>query len=204
MVSPSKPMMSLCPMRSTPSAADVRIIQHEADIAARRLQRRYRLSRDDLEDFRQDLITDLLARLGAFDPTRGQLGAFAGRVMANRATRLAQRITRHRRMYGARPVSLDEIIPDTDGLTRGDLIAEEEGLSAHLGQPVDAFIPTEHRIDVERGVGSLEPGEGALCAALSHASVDRLATTGHGARSSIYRRIKNIRLALTAAGVGIG
>lgn len=104
-------------------------------------------------------------------------------------------------MYGATPISLDETIPESDGLTRGDLIAEADGLSALFGQTVDAFAAAEERLDVERGLGSLEPADGALCAALSRTTVDRLAASGHGARSSLYRRVKDIRLALTAIGV---
>ena len=188
-------------MRSSISRDDLQILLHEADIAARRLVRQLRLPRADLDDVRQDLLVDLIARLPAYDAGRGTLGAFAGTILANRATRIANKAKRERRMYGATPISLDHVIPDSDGLTRGDLIAEADGLSALCGQPVDAFATAEHRLDVERGLGSLEPADGALCAALSRTSVDRLAANGHGARSSLYRRVKDIRLALTAIGM---
>jgi RNA polymerase sigma-70 factor (ECF subfamily) len=189
------------PMHTPISRDDLQILLHEADIAARRLVRQLRLPRADLDDVRQDLLVDLIARLPAYDPERGSLGAFAGTVLTNRATRIANKVKRKRRMYGATPISLDEIIPGSDGLTRGDLIAEDDGLSALFGQPVDAFAAAEHRLDVERGLGSLEPADGALCAALSETTVDRVAASGGGARSSLYRRVKDIRLALTAIGV---
>lgn len=188
-------------MHSPISRDDLQILLHEADIAARRLVRQWRLPRADLDDVRQDLLVDLIARLPAYDPERGSLGAFAGIVVANRVARLANKVKRERRMYGATPISLDESIPDSDGLARGDLIAEADGLSAHVGQPVDALAAAERRLDVERALGSLEPADGALCAALSRTTVDRLAATGQGARSSLYRRVKDIRLALTAIGM---
>jgi RNA polymerase sigma-70 factor (ECF subfamily) len=188
-------------MHSSISRADLQILLHEADIAARRLVRQLRLPRADLDDVRQDLLVDLIARLPAYDADRGTLGAFAGSVLTNRATRIANKVKRERRMYGATPISLDEVIPDSDGLTRGGLIAEADGLSALFGQPADAFASAEERLDVERGLGSLEPADCALCAALSRATADRLAASGHGARSSLYRRVKDIRLALTAIGV---
>jgi RNA polymerase sigma-70 factor (ECF subfamily) len=188
-------------MHSSISRDDLQILLHEADIAARRLVRQLRLPRADLDDVRQDLLVDLIARLPAYDADRGTLGAFAGAILANRATRIANKVKRERRMYGATPISLDEAIPESDGLTRGDLIAEADGLSALFGQPVDAFTAAEERLDAERGLGSLEPADGALCAALSRTTVDRLAASGHGARSSLYRRVKDIRLALTAIGV---
>ena len=183
------------------SQSDLQILQFESDVAARRLIRKLRLPYDDLADLRQDLLLDLFARLPAFDPERGSLGAFAGIVMANKATRIANKVKRERQLYGAVPASLDETLPNGDGATRGDLIAEEAGLAAYHGQPVDAFAEVERRLDVARGLGTLDSNDGSLCAALSRTTVDRLAGNGRGARSSLYRRVKDIRLALLAAGL---
>lgn len=191
-------------MRPSISPDALHVILHEADIAARRLIRQLRLPRADLDDIRQDLLVDLIGRLPAFDPERGSIGAFAGVVLANRATRIANRVKCERRIFGYVPVSIDETIPDSDGLTRGDLVAEDEGLAAYFGQPVDAFGAAERRLDLERGLGSLDPHDGALSAALSLTTLDRLAANGRGARSSLYRRVRSIRLALTAVGVGAG
>ena len=185
------------------SPSDLRFLLREADFAARRLLRQLRLPRADLDDVRQDLLVDLIARLPGFDSARGSLGAFAGAVMSHKATRIATKIKRERRIFGAVPISLNETIPDTDGLTRGDLLSEEESLSHHLGQPVGVFAATEHRIDVERGLSLLDQDDRALCAALSHTTVDRLAESGRGARSSLYRRVKDIRFALTAFGIQV-
>lgn len=190
-------------MRSELSPSDLQIILDEADVAARRLSRRMRLSRDDLADSRQELLVDLIARLPAFDPGRGTIGAFAGIVMANRATRLAHRVHHHRRMFGVVPRSLDEIVPNGGGATRGDITAEEDGLAAVLGQPVDAFAESERRIDLERGLGTLGAEERVLVAALYRTdTAHQLAATGLGSRSDLYRRAREIRLSLVAAGLG--
>lgn len=188
-------------MQSPISRAELQTLLHEADIAARRLIRKLHLSKDHLADFRQDLLVDVIARLPAFDPSRGSLGAFAGIVMANRAARLAHKVKRERRLCGAVPTSLDEPVPDGDGATRGDLVAEGDGLSAYFGQPVDAFAEVERRLDVERGLGALDPDDARLSAALSQSNIDELVDRDHAARSSLYRRVKNIRLALLAAGL---
>lgn len=188
-------------MRCSISQDDLRTILYEADAAARRLLRQLRLSRSDLDDLRQDFLVDLIARLPAFDRERGSLGAFAGVVMANRATRLTQKVKRQRQLHGATPISLDDHILDSDGAARGDLIAEEDGLPACLGQPVDAFAAIDRRIDVERGLGALDPNDAKLAAALSHLTVDELAGRGPASRSGLYRRVKTIRLALLAAGL---
>ena len=188
-------------MHSPISTGDDPILFHEADIVARRLVRQLRLPRADLDDVRQDLLVDLIARLPAYDPERGSLGAFAGVVLRNQATRIAAKVNRQRRLHGAVPVSLDEPVPESDGLTRGDLVAEADGLAALFGQPVDTFADIERRLDVERAMGGLGRADGRLCAELSRVTADRLAATGRGARSSLYRRVKDLRLALTAMGL---
>jgi RNA polymerase sigma-70 factor (ECF subfamily) len=183
------------------SRADLQLLLLEADAQARRLLRRLRLPRTEIDDIRQDLLVDLIARLPAFAPERGSLGAFAGVVLRNHATRIAARIKRERAAFGAVPVSLDEEHPGRDGATRGALTAAEDGLSTWLGQPVDAFAAVEQRLDVERGLGTLDPRDGALCAALAHTTIERLAARGRGSRSTLYRRLEDIRLALTAHGL---
>lgn len=183
------------------SRNDLQILVREANVAARRLIRQLRLPYADLADLRQDLLVDLLVRLPAFDPERGTLGAFAGFIMANRATRIANRVKREHRLYGAVPMSLDATLPNSDGATRGELVAEFDALAAYFGQPVDAFAEVERRLDVERGLGLLDSDDGKLCAALSQTTVHRLVSSGRAARSSLYRRVKDIRLALAAVGV---
>jgi hypothetical protein len=48
-------------MRSTISPAVVQVLLHEADVAAHRLVRKLGLPRADLDDIRQDLLTDILS-----------------------------------------------------------------------------------------------------------------------------------------------
>jgi DNA-directed RNA polymerase specialized sigma24 family protein len=183
------------------SPDDLHSFRYEADKAARRLLCQLRLPKDHLDDIRQDLLLDALRRLKWFDPKRGSLGAFTNTVMANKATCIARQANAHRRLFGANPISLDELIPGFEGTTRSETIAEEDGLSALFGQPTDAFAAAERRVDIERRLAILSRKDGALCAALSHATVDELAAAGHGARASLYRRVRDIRLALIAFGL---
>lgn len=188
-------------MRFELSSDDLHVLQHDADMAARRLIRQLRPSKDDLSDIRQELILDALARLKGFDSARGSLGTFLNTVMTNKATRIARQLKAHRRLFGACPASLDEPMPGMPGTAQGDLIAEEDGYAAFFGQPTDAFAAAERRIDLERRLGILHQTDGTLCAALSRATIDELAASGCGARASLYRRLHDIRLALTAAGL---
>lgn len=77
--------------RITP--ADLQIIQHEADIAARRLIRKLCLPSDDHADIRQELLVDLIARLPAFDPSPARIAILAQVVQIDKiqVTQFAER-----------------------------------------------------------------------------------------------------------------
>ena len=188
-------------MRQSISQDDLRTLLHEADVAARRLARKLGLPRADLDDIRQDLLTDLLARFHAFDAERGSLGAFAGLVMANRVTRITQRVINHRRMYGVEPVSLDAPVVNASGVKFGDQIPEEQSLAAIQGHWVNPIAQVERRLDLERGLGTLDEKGRRLVADLLRGSAHWLARAGLGSRSTLYRQTRELRLALMAVGV---
>ena len=188
-------------MPSSISQDDLRIILHEADVAARRLLRRLSLSGDDLADLRQDLLTDLFVRLPRYDRDRGSIGAFAGLVMANRATRIAKNAYRHRRMFGVLPLSIDDPLTNGDGATRGDRISEEEGFAAFLGPPVNRIAETELRLDLDRALGTLPHLDRVLCAHLVDRTPTELSRDGFGSRASLYRKFRKLRLRLMTSGL---
>lgn len=176
------------------NCAELAIIQREANAAARRLARRLNLSADARCDICQELLVDLVARLGHFDPERGTLGAFAGRIAANQACCIAKRILRERRVTAC---SLDQ---DGSGI-RVDQIPEEQGLCAMFGQPTDPCGAIERRLDVGRCATRLTMSEAALCRALSEHPVAELVRRGLGSRSTIYRRIAELRALFAASGL---
>lgn len=181
------------------SSLDLDHLRREADRAAARLVRQFRLPPSDRDDFRQDLLVDLIARLKGFDPARGSLGAFAGTVVAHRAAHLASGIVRDRAVFA--PVSLDDPLPDADGTTVGDTVAEDGGYLAVMGQPTDGFAAVEHRLDLDRALGGLRPSDLTLCTALTHRTPTELSQDGRGARASLYRQVREIRLRLMTAGL---
>ncbi len=130
------------------SSSDIRILQHEAEVAARRLARRLRLPQSDLADLRQELLFDLIARLPAFDPERGSLGAFAGTVMAHKGVGIARKIQCERRLFGAEPISVDD--PERSWLR--ETVPEDRGLGALLGGSRDAHASMDLAQDVTRAV----------------------------------------------------
>ena len=171
----------------------------EARIASASLVAQLRLPRHERDDLRQDLLADLIARQSSFDPSRGTWGAFVGTVVAHRATRLAKRIQRERKVFA--PVSLDDPRPGTEGGTVAEALAERDGYAAWLGHPTDAVAAVERRLDLDRALGNLGRSDRALCAALAWNTPEELSRAGHGARSTLYRRLAEIRLRLMAAGL---
>ena len=180
------------------SRSDLVTILDEADAAAARLWRRLRLPRTDLDDLRQDLLLDLIRRLPAFDARRGSIGAFAGIVLRNQASRIAARVARERRATGGRLLSLDE--PAGDGTTLGDRLGEADGLSAWHGHCVALEAAIDARIDLARALGALHARDRSLCAAATQCPVRVLAERGLGSRATLYRRLRELRCALAAHG----
>lgn len=181
------------------SEADLATLLDEADAAAARLWRRLGLPRTDLEDLRQDLLLDLIRRLPGFDARRGGIGAFAGTVLRHQSVRIAARVARERRAANGALLSLDAA--GTDGRTLGEGLSEADGLAAWHGQDVPPQSAAERRLDLSRSLGALDGEDRALCAALGHCPVRTLAERGFGSRAALYRRIAELRCALTARGL---
>ncbi|WP_420394236.1 hypothetical protein [Acuticoccus sp.] len=144
------------------SPDDLHLVMHEADAAARRLHRKLRLPAANLDDLRQDLLTDLIGRLPGFDRERGNLGAFAGLVMRNRSVRIAENVARQRRFTAGGPLSLDA--PVADGASLADQLSGSDGLAAWHGQRVDHFEQVDRRLDVERAVAGIDRPSALRCA----------------------------------------
>jgi RNA polymerase sigma-70 factor (ECF subfamily) len=180
------------------SEPDLVTIMAEADAAAARLRRRLGLPRADLDDLRQDLLLDLIRRLPAFDVRRGSIGAFAGIVLRNQASRIATRIARERRAAGGRMLSLDE--RGADGISIADRLGENDSLSAWHGHCVALEAVIDARIDLARALGALRARDRSLCAAVTQFPIRGLVGRGFGSRATLYRRLRNLRCVLAAHG----
>ena len=187
------------------SKSDVEILLRETDAAARRLRRKLDLPRADLDDLSHDLLVDLLRRLPDYDPERGTLGAFAGIITRNQASRIAIRHARQRRDQGGPLLSLDAPAPGCaagrQSETLGDRLSENDGLSAWLGQSIGDVTKFERSFDCTRAIAKLPERDIHLCCALAFCRFQDLPNAGFGSRATLYRRLKNLRAALTAHGL---
>lgn len=181
---------------------DIETLILEADMAARKLRRRLGLPGREVEDLGQDLLVDLLRRLPAFDRSRGTLGAFAGIILKNQSSRIALRIMRTRDAENGGHLSLDAPRDAADPRPLGDTLSEDDGLAAWYGQPTCAHLAFERRHALHCAVSHLSCDQRALCQALAHRPVAALVADGFASRSSLYRRLSDLRHVLTAYGIG--
>lgn len=184
------------------SPQHIQIILFEAQAAAKRLHRRLGPASPGQEDLCQDLLIDLLRRLPAFDPKRGSLGAFSGLILRNQASRIAMRTMKEHRAQGGIMLSLDAPLSQADPRPMSEVLSNQDGLGTWHGQSSDDHLATEYSIDIGRALGRLSPKDRAICAGLAYGPVAMLARRGLGSRSSLYRRISDLRFALTLHGIG--
>lgn len=185
-------------MPTTLSPVVLTALQREADRVALRIVRICRIPQHEREDLRQDLLADLLSRLKHFDAARGSLGAFAASCFAHRSARLTERILRGR--AAMMPVSLDGHIPGADSVTLADTLAAEDSYGAWMGQPTDAVAALERRLDLDRALSTLPHDQLRHCIAL--ADKERgIMDPDPGSRATAFRRARELRLRLLAAGL---
>lgn len=186
-------------MPTSSQVPDLDRVHRLATREARRLCRSLRLPLQEQEDVQQDLLVDFLARLRAFDPAKAELEAFAMVCFRHAGACIARRVQRER--AGRHPAALDDVLPGSDGLTLGDTIAEGDSYAAWCGQPTDAIATLERRLDLERAATTIDPGDHPLCAALSEHTPHEFGEQRTMPRMRIYRRIREMRLRLLAAGI---
>ncbi|MCC7495868.1 MAG: hypothetical protein IT204_26180 [Fimbriimonadaceae bacterium] len=170
---------------------------------ARRMMRIARLPAQEREDVEQDMLLDLITRLARFDPSRGTLEAFATLCFRHCGIRLAERLRRERERHHL--TAFDDVVSqegDPGGrLTLAETLPEADGLPAWWGKPCDAAAVVERRLDLNRAAAALDPRDRPLCAALSAASAHETVRASAHSRASFYRRIREVRLRLLAAGI---
>jgi hypothetical protein len=186
-------------MGAATSRSDYTEFHRKADRAAARLILRYRLSPEDRQDLRQELLVDLLLRLKSFDPCRGTLGAFSEVVIRHGMARLASSL----RDAGSRhaPVSLDDPIAQGDPTLIGDMFSEEDGYLAWMGAQTDRIRALEDRLSLGRAFTELLNDDVNVCLDLVTGSIQKTETGP--SRATQYRRLKRARLGLLVAGIGL-
>lgn len=172
----------------------------QADGAAARLVRRFRLPTADRDDFCHDILLDLFIRLRDFDPCRGTMMAFTVIVIRHAVARLAARLRRERTLFAS--VSLDDPINRSDGATLGDTFGEQDGYLALIGGATNPIAVLETQLSLIRALNTLPAGCLHTCSKLLNGSDTWPGVEPAPSRASQYRQLNDVRLRLLAAGLG--
>jgi DNA-directed RNA polymerase specialized sigma24 family protein len=192
-------------MPASLTLADLHLLRPILRRESRRTIRLVRLPGHDREDVEQEMVLDLLARLGAFDPKRGSLEAFATVCFRHRGYCLVQQAQRDRRRQHL--TGFDEVVGGDGGacgdetLTLAEMLPEAAGLGAWCGQPSDAVADLQRRLDLDRAASVIAPRDRPLCVALSADAPSAAIAAAGTSRATAYRRIAEMRLRLLAAGI---
>ncbi len=91
------------------------VIRHKA----RQLIGKYGFTRDDFDDLQQEMMLDLLRRLGKYDPSKAGLSTFVARIVDRKVSTLIRHQRQEKRDYRRPVCSLDAQVEDQDGQARG-------------------------------------------------------------------------------------
>jgi hypothetical protein len=162
---------------------DRRVMQN-VNFNARRLSRARAVPGMAIEDYRQDLISDLLHRSKTFDSRRASFRTFANHIVAHRTSTLAAPTLRLR--SERKTESLDSTLLDGDG-----------NAQALLDVLPDDAAPTDEnaaiRIDVGRFIVGLPQQLIDCCEALLADNVSAGARAAGMHRSTVYERAARLR-----------
>jgi DNA-directed RNA polymerase specialized sigma24 family protein len=145
------------------------------------------LTFDDREDIASQLVITFCFRFRRFDSGRASVRTFASRVMDKEiASILRSRMALSRRHFE------NEIGPE-------EASAQPGSTSEHAVAPA---VRQEFWMDVERALAKCSPVLLDTARALSSYTPSELSRIPGQSRTVVYRRMRRLRAALTAAGIG--
>jgi RNA polymerase sigma-70 factor (ECF subfamily) len=152
----------------------------------------------------QDLLTDLLQRLPAYDSAKAHPRTFASRLIDHCIANMVEARLTAKRGAGRKPESLDVPVRTTDGDTgcsRIDLVDEDTYLqrTQHSARNLDDL--RDLRIDIEAALGHLPDDLRDLCERLQLETITEVAQSTGIPKSTLYDRIAQIREALLGSGL---
>ncbi|MDG4601242.1 MAG: hypothetical protein P9C48_08725 [Defluviicoccus sp.] len=181
----------------------VRIALAKADHHARTIARRLGRTNADVDDFRHDLLLEVVRRARAYSARRAAWSTFVELVVRNAAAELASRLIEERRVVSR---SIDEPIARAQdaALAHGELLPTEAGMAAFWGGIKDPFDAVESRIDIERFVQGLPDPLQRICRLLQ-TETPMVAQQRSGlSPAEFYRALHELRMRLRAIGLGWG
>lgn len=170
---------------------------------ARELAKQYGFSKSDTQDLEHEFWLDLLPRLSSYDPCRSEMNTFINRLVANKIVNIKEHQEAGKRDYRLRAGSLDEDVEDEEGESTSPAdVIDEEDCFRRLGWSCG---PSEEerdlKIDLAAVVDSLPTDLREVWERLKIQDVTEMSIAMRISRSSVYRKIEEIRKILRAKGL---
>lgn len=178
----------------------VKLIGHKAS----QLVGKYGFTKTDREDLEQEIALALLLALPKYDSERGQRSTFISRVVDHSISDMIEARKAAKRDYRLCTSSLDDrlVKDENDATELIDTVDQDDYLIRTGSQSRSAAELQDLRLDVERLINKLPDDLRELCLQLKSANVSQVSSDTGTSRSTIYRKLKILRVIAEAFGLG--
>ena len=173
-----------------------RYVLDRIEFRVRRLTIQFDLSEDDQDDYRQDMVVELLSAFDRFDPGKSKRETFVNRVLDKFVKYAIRTRCTHQRRACDSPLGLDDVCLGFQPVVN----------EARAGE-LDEQDRRQLRLDMAPAINGMPERLQRVCRLLMEFSPAEAAERLGICRQSIYRNIAEIRRHLAAAGLdrsGIG
>jgi DNA-directed RNA polymerase specialized sigma24 family protein len=157
------------------SATAIQVLCAEADAAASRVVKGHRLPAHDHDDIRQDILVELVSRLHLYEPARGRLGPFLGKLARHAGGRLTGRLRSEKRRY--------QNLVDPTALASHDFL--------------------ERSAAVRKALQALNDEEHLLLTMLTRHTPAEVGRQEGCSRATVYRDMNSLKMSFLLAGVDL-
>lgn len=170
---------------------------------ATQLVGKYGFTESDREDLEQEIALALLLALPKYDSERGQRSTFISRVVNHSISDMIEARKAAKRDYRLCICSLNENLLYEDGTVAERLEAiDRDGCLRRTGKSDQSEVALQDlRIDVNRLISKLPGDLRRLCLQLQSANVSQVSNDTETSRSTIYRKLKKLRVIFEAVGL---
>jgi RNA polymerase sigma-70 factor (ECF subfamily) len=163
-----------------------KVIRHKA----RQLIGKYGFTRDDYDDLQQEMMLDLLRRLGKYDPSRAGLSTFVARIVDRKVSNLIRHQKQEKRDFSVRVLPLDAEVDGQDGEPLGlDEVLSQDAYDDEVGgHDRPQFERLDLRIDLTLVLDDLPDDLRELARRLQTRTMAEIARELGMPRSTLYEK----------------
>lgn len=151
---------------------------------------KYGFTLDDYDDLQQEMMLDLLRRIGRYDPDKAGLNTFVSRIVDRKISNLIRHQRQEKRDYRLQVLPLDAQVEDQDGQPRGlDEIVSQDAYDSEVGRhDLPEAARSDLKIDISQALDELPAELLDLARRLQTRTVAEIARELAVPRSTLYEK----------------